>query len=447
MEGDTWQRSRLIPTSGIGGQEEKERRATSAFLAVLGAVKEFGRAVLQPLGAPAGTIDTYCEVTFAMDDGRKLRTDGVVTARRGNKTWTLLVEVKTGAVELTQQQVESYLEIVRDRKFDGLLTISNQIVHTVNQHPIRVDGKRFGRMPLYHLSWVRILTIAQMVKEHQGVSDPDQAWILGELIRYLEFEGSGAVMFDDMGAHWPTIREAVRHQTLRAADEGVRETTVRWDQLIQYICLRLASRLGREVRPLLTRREIENPESRINAIVHDLTQDGTLSAAVRIPDTIGPLQIRANIRTMMAEVSVDVEAPDLKRPAARVNWLVRQLRNAPAGTRIDAAFLWARETTSELLSAVSEDPKKLLAGNSRPPSSFRLATSKALGTKRKSGKGSFITDLSSLVDNFYRDVVQDLKPWSQPAPQLPPEEGVPAGSAAVLEGTERLEAELSPRSP
>jgi len=38
-----------------------------------------------------------------------------------------------------------------------------------------------------------------MQKEHRGVADPGQAWILGELIRYLEHARSGALQFEDMG--------------------------------------------------------------------------------------------------------------------------------------------------------------------------------------------------------------------------------------------------------
>ncbi len=53
------ERARLIPVSGIRGRREQEQRATSAFLAVLGSVREFGREVLRPLGAPAGNVTTY----------------------------------------------------------------------------------------------------------------------------------------------------------------------------------------------------------------------------------------------------------------------------------------------------------------------------------------------------------------------------------------------------
>lgn len=52
MSEESWHEARLIPTSGINGDDERERRATSALLAVMTAVREFGRATVQPLGAP-----------------------------------------------------------------------------------------------------------------------------------------------------------------------------------------------------------------------------------------------------------------------------------------------------------------------------------------------------------------------------------------------------------
>ena len=57
-----WQPSRLIPVSGIRGEAEQERRGCSALLAVIESVREFGRALLVPLGAPAGAVSTFVEV-------------------------------------------------------------------------------------------------------------------------------------------------------------------------------------------------------------------------------------------------------------------------------------------------------------------------------------------------------------------------------------------------
>jgi hypothetical protein len=53
---ETWRPARLIPTTGIGGQDEQEQRATSSLLAVMGAVPQFGRAIVEHLDAPGGRL-------------------------------------------------------------------------------------------------------------------------------------------------------------------------------------------------------------------------------------------------------------------------------------------------------------------------------------------------------------------------------------------------------
>jgi hypothetical protein len=116
----------LIPTSGINGADEQERRATSALLAVMSAVREFGRALTQPLGAPAAAVQTFIEVPFELD-GRKLIPDGLIRVVRGQRSWTALVEVKTGTNELRTEQLESYLDVAREFGFDAVVTISNEI--------------------------------------------------------------------------------------------------------------------------------------------------------------------------------------------------------------------------------------------------------------------------------------------------------------------------------
>src|SRR5690554_4604467 len=126
MTEQSWHAARLIPTSGINGAEEQERRATSALLAVMASVKEFGRALTGPLGAPAGKLETFIEVPFVLDD-KKVFPDGLVRVSRGNKEWTALVEVKTGTNALAVEQLENYLDVARENGYDALITISNEI--------------------------------------------------------------------------------------------------------------------------------------------------------------------------------------------------------------------------------------------------------------------------------------------------------------------------------
>lgn len=413
-----WQQSRLIPTSGISGPDEAERRATSALLAVMGSVREFGMAIVKGLGAPAGQLGTFIEVPFKAGD-RSIYPDGVLQASRGGRTWTCLVEVKTGSSELERPQVETYLDVARENDFDGVLTISNQIAPAPEVHPVDVDRRKTRKVALHHLSWAEVLTVAVQQRVHRGVSDPDQAWILGELIRYLEHPKSGALDFSDMGAAWVPVREAMATGTLRTSDKGLAEVVSRWEQLLRFSALRLGRELGADVDVQLSRRELAEPALRFAAQTESLVSHGVLSGTLRIPDAVAPIDIIADLRAGRVTVSVDVDAPREGRAATRVNWLVRQLRDAPDGLRIDAFAAGARTSTSELLRAVREDPALLVTDAKREFRTFRVAASSPLGTKRGTGRGGFIDSVLASVDGFYGAVVQQLRPWSAKAPQLP----------------------------
>ena len=118
-----WERARLIPVSGIRGAEEQERRATSALLAVLSAVDEFGMTLTKPYGAPRARLETFIEVPFETEDGRTVFPDGLIRAKRGKREWSALVEVKTGSNDLSRDQIETYLDVAHDNKADCVITI------------------------------------------------------------------------------------------------------------------------------------------------------------------------------------------------------------------------------------------------------------------------------------------------------------------------------------
>lgn len=101
---EQWPVARLIPISSASGVEAQERRLASALLAVMHAVPEFARALLKPLGAPAGRVDAFIEVPFRFKD-RTIRPDGVLTVARGGKAWNALVEAKTAANPLDADQM------------------------------------------------------------------------------------------------------------------------------------------------------------------------------------------------------------------------------------------------------------------------------------------------------------------------------------------------------
>jgi hypothetical protein len=418
MAEESWHEARLIPTSGINGADEQERRATSALLAVMSAVNEFGRALTKPFGAPACTLQTYVEVPFIVGE-KKLFPDGLIRASRGQKSWTALVEVKTGENVLVAEQLENYLDIARDQGFDAVLTISNEIPPIAGQHPTQVDKRKLKKVALHHLSWTKILSEAVMQKEFRGVADPDQAWILGELIRYLEHPRSGAMEFSDMGEAWVATREAVRAGTLRASDKGVKEVAARFDALLRFACLSLGRQLGTEVTPVLSRKELADPASRTQALVAAFAGGGQLAGALRIPATVSDVVVTADLRAGTVTCHIDVDAPREGRPTTRVNWLLRQLKSAPDGVRIEAHAAHERGAgAAELLKRVREDPTALIADPTKELRSFRVAMTVPMGSKRGRGRGSFIDSVLSAIDAFYGDVVEHLKAWAAAPPRL-----------------------------
>jgi hypothetical protein len=419
MAEETWHAARLIPTSGISGADEQERRATSALLAVMAAVREFGRAITGPLGAPAGAIETFIEVPFDLD-GKRVFPDGLIRIRRGQRSWVALVEVKTGTNQLDANQLEAYLDVAREQGYDAVLTVSNEIPAVAGTHPTAVDRRKLRKVALHHLSWTQVLTEAVVQKVHRGVADPDQAWILGELIRYLEHPRSGALEFEDMGASWVAVREAVAAGTLRSTDKGAAEVASRWDQLLRYTCLRLGRRLGIEVQPNLSRRELAEPAVRAQAVVQGLVERGWLEGGIRIPNTVGPVTVTADLRAGRIGVSVDIDAPREGRPQTRVNWLLRQLREAPDLVRLDCFVRGRGASTSELLRDVRANPVLLVQDPKREIRGFRLTLTAPMGTKRGQGRGSFVGSVLSVVDEFYESTVQRIKPWAAPPPRLRP---------------------------
>ena len=174
---------------------------------------------------------------------------------RGQRSWTALVEVKTGKNDLNAEQIVHYLDIAREQGFDTVITISHEVATTPGVHPVAVDKRKLKKVDLFHLSWSRIHTEALIEQTNQTVSDPDQAWILSEFVRYVENSKSGAWDFDDMGPEWVEVRNAAAQQTLRAADKVTLDVVARFDQLLAFSGMELSRQLGVNVQQRLTRKE------------------------------------------------------------------------------------------------------------------------------------------------------------------------------------------------
>lgn len=403
----------------------------SALLAVMGAVPDFGRALLRPLGAPAGRIEAFIEVPLELE-GRACRPDGIITVSRGQKSWGALVECKTGHQDIDPAQVDLYLDLARALEFDAVITISNQFVTMSEPLPVEVDRRKLRKHAVHHFSWVRILTEAIVQKQHRGIEDPDQAYILGELIRYLSDPRSGVVEFRSMGPHWTAVRDGVRDLTLRKTDESVASIAARWDEMIRYLALDLTKELGRDVRQQVSSQE-RSPEARQQALRSALTEQGRLNAELSIPDTAGPLEIVADLRARQVTVATRVEAPKEGRSRGRVSWLVRQMANAPESTRIESKVPYSNERRAATLVEVRAKPETLYSDSDREIREFIVSLSRSLGPNRDSGRGSFVDSVMDTTRDFYAAVLQNLRPWKPAPPKLPAPQETQRASEARAE--------------
>lgn len=421
---EEWREARLIPISGIKGAADQEARATSALLSVLSIVPSFAHAILKPCGASLGrvraNIEAFTEVAFEDKTNKRTpRPDGLIRVSRGRTTWTALVEVKTRANPLEREQVESYMDIAREHGFNAVITISNELPPVLGSHPLKLDGRKLRHTPVYHFSWVRLISMAVMEKEIHGIDDPEQSWILGELIRYLEHQNSGALDFTDMGPSWTPVVDAVRSGLVRKDDDDAIDIAAQFDGLIRYICLKLGQRLGVEVSPRLSRRETANPDERTKNLAQELETDQAFSAKIQIPGTVADIQIRCDLRARQISTFAVVPASGHARNRTRVNWLLRPLDDDLTDTVIEAHG--ARRSCAASIADYRINVEDVLPSNFPEISKFTVTQMHHMGLqKTTSGRSSFINSVVDAVDSFYVNILQRQRAWSPPPPKYKP---------------------------
>lgn len=417
------QPARLIPVSGIGSEKEAETRATSAVLAVLSVVRDLSTEIFSPLGASKAkraTVEAFIEPIYKVEK-RRLRPDGLVRITFGKNVWSCFVEVKVGDSHHTPEQVNDYWDLARSEGVNHVLTISNEIAPNPAIHPLSSDlrMRSNSKVQVSHLSWTRLLTTAVKLKQHAGVDDSEQAWLLFELIRYLEHSASGALAFSDMGPSWVQVRDGAKAGTLDKRVEGIEDVVNRWDQLIFYAALKLGADTGEDVTQVLPK-ALQDPRVRAQKRAESLIGDGELDGVLRIPNTAGDVQICADLRGQQLVLAVELTTPEDRGARARVTWVVNQLSDAPSDLVLESYRKNARQCTSAPLGEIREDRLRALGEDPRDPARFRLVRRVPMGLGRRTGKKNpgFIDSVLDTINDFYAEVVQALTAWQPPAPRI-----------------------------
>ncbi|MEV6109847.1 TerD family protein [Streptomyces sp. NPDC051940] len=408
-ENEGWRTARLFPASTLKSDRERETRATSVLLSVMAQVPEFGRRLTAAFGAPAGRMETFTEVTLPHGDMPK-RPDGVVRVERAGKLWTALVETKTNGSPLRPEQVQDYVDIAARRGYEAVITVSNDVA--LDGRPVveaKIDRRRKNKVTLWHLSWAEIAHQAQMLIRHEGVGSAAHAWLLQELLHYLQHENSGCHGFQNMGPAWVPVRRAIDEETLCQGDARAVETVESWERLIRQVCLRLGGELGHKVLPVQRARRGTDPHARRIALADTLCQDGRLSAEIRIEGTSGILAITADLRTGKLRTSIELAETEPGYPLSRAKRLIRQLTDAPADLHIETLIEGRGGGPRGTLERLRPEPADLLPQDGAVITGFRLSLFKGMGTTRGNAETGFIRSVDDAVDRFHTSVVAPLE--------------------------------------
>ncbi|WP_435974938.1 TerD family protein [Streptomyces sp. Qhu_M48] len=418
-ENDSWKPARLFPVPSYKSDREREVRATSVLLSVMAEVPEFGRRLTAGFGAPAGRMQTFTEVSLPHGDSPK-RPDGVIRTERAGKLWTALVETKTNGNPLKSEQVQNYMDIAARRGYEAVITLSNDVA--LEGSPlveVKTDGRRKHKVSLWHLSWAEVTHQAQMLIRHEGVGNAAHAWLLQELLHYLQHENSGCHGFQNMGPSWVPVRNGIDGETLCQGDPRAVEVVESWERLIRQVCLRLGGELGQKALPVQRAKRGSDPKSRRTELADRLCEEGKLSAELRVDGAQNILSLTADLRTGRIRTSIDVPAPEGAYPLSVAKRLLRVLDDAPADLHVET-LLEGRSGPRGTLERLRPEPGDLLPKDGAAIAGFRLSLFKGMGSSRGSTESGFIRSIDEAVDRFYGSVVTHLGQFEQRrAPRAP----------------------------
>jgi hypothetical protein len=352
----------------------------------------------------------------------KIRPDGLIVVTTGNKKWMALVEAKIGKAELQPDQVEAYLDLAKEHKIDAVITLSNQFAATPTHHPLTFKKTKTRNVGLFHWSWTYLIAEAVMWVKYHGVTDPDQAYILEELVRYLKHDSSSVLSFDRMNSGWKDVCTSVQNRIpLKKSSTEVQESVGSWHQFVRNVTLHLSLSLGENVSVFLKKVHHDDAAKRLDDDVNQLVNDQTLMAEFDIPDAASRIKLVADVETRAVTASMRLKAPEERATTkGRIKWFIGQLKksNHP-DIAIKAIWPSRAPDTYALLSKIREDGiEALMCDNSSlKPVAFEIILTRDLGAKFKGAK-TFIELSEPVLIEFYEHAGQHLKEWVAPPPKI-----------------------------
>ena len=419
------QPARLIPFYKPGD----EMALTSIFVSALRLVKEFRTNISKVINLTrSGKIYIYTEVEFLLFD--KKRVDGLIVVVRGKKIVdAVLIEVKNKNNELDEKQIIGYALISKNYGINKLLTISNQFVSFPTQSPINVKIPK--SVSLYHLSWSYILTIAHilLIENNNNIEDKDQIEIMKEVVNYFESQYSGVVGFTQMKQGWTEVVQKINAGvSLKLNDQSIDETVSSWLEEERDMALILSRELGLLVRSGQKKYK-KDLTARIKNSKKQLITYKSLESILQIDGAASDINVHPNFGMKNIEMSVTLGAPQDRKVRSQITWLKNQIKfcsrkNSELFSTLENELMigmnikFISKPVRIPLSELEYAYEKL---GSKKIKSFSILQIKYLGRKFESRK-IFVRILEEMLIHYYQGIVQHLKKWEKPVPQIPAKE-------------------------
>ena len=413
--------ARLFP---ILADTSKEGRATSILLSCMAKVDEFALSQIKTLGIRTGKrtkLECFTEVVFADSAYKNKRPDGLLVVNTGAQKKYYLVEAKIGNAVLNGDQIESYVKICKEQKLDGVITISNQYSASPEIHPLEAVRKIKIKIPVYHWSWMSLLTTVDLMVANEDIEDQDQMLLMNELRRFLSHESTGVRSFDRMPKEWADINKIFSNKGSISAKSDIAVRVVEaWQQEAKDLCLVLSRLTNTIVSEKLQVRHLKDPTTRTKADIKTLLDEQKLESQFEITDAAAPIDVKAHLLSKSIHVGMTITAPgDKKSSKARLNWLLRQLKERDVSNcYIQANWPGSSVSTVHEVSELVNNPDLI----SQDKEHLTVISFWVFGSYQLGGRfaqlSNFISDLEAKVPEFYGQVGQNLNQWKRSPPKI-----------------------------
>lgn len=403
----------------------KEGRTISVLLACLARIDELAKSLLESTGqrvGPRSRLECFTEIVPAKNSNdTRDRPDGLIILRVGKREWKAFVEAKTGRNELDAGQIERYRNLAKENNIDCVITISNQFATAPTVHPLEEVRRSRSKILIIHWSWMHVLTTADLLISSQTISNNDQLILLNEFRRFLAHESAGVRGFIRMPREWTELNKLISAGgDISAGSPVALRVLEAWHQEVRDLSLILSRMTEAYVTQRLPRNHMHDPSQRQRDELTNLRANKQLVICLEIPDAAAPLEVVIDLARRCIDVGMTIGAPeDRKSSRARVNWLLRQIKEeGVADLHVRVSWPNRSSTNQHSVTDLREDVSLIDEGKANQEAkSFHLFESKRLGA-RFMQQSNFILELEQIVPAFYGKFGAQLTAWKRPAPKI-----------------------------